>query len=291
MKKIEGIAKGRLLAVLFFALFAAPLAIAQSGLELEQVSGKVWMVSGGGYANVSLLAGEGKALLVDSKRAAHGEEIRAMARELSGGDVAYLINGHVHPDHTEGNEGFGQAGAIIIAHEEVRRVLMAGQRGGPPAPEAALPVLTIPDNEELVLYFDEEAVRVRHMPAAHSPGNVMVIYEQANVIHMGDLYSPERYPVMAGGSIDGFIAANEAALSEADANTRFIAGNGVVTGPEDVRAYLAMVNTVKNRVAGLIRQGKSLEEVLSAAPTSEFDGTWGDPGRFLPALYNELSDR
>jgi len=289
MKKLMGIGKGRLLAVLFFGLFAAPLVDAQSGLVLEEVGGDVWMISGGGYANVSLLVGNGRALLVDSKRAAHGEEIRTMARDLSGGEVAYLINGHVHPDHTEGNEGFGEVGAIIIAHEEVRRVLKAGQRGGPPAPEAALPVLTIPDNGELTLYFDGETVRIRHMPAAHSPGNVMVIYENANIIHMGDLYSPERYPVMAGGSIDGFIRANESALTLANTNTRFIAGNGIVTGPEEVKAYLAMINTVRNRVAGLINQGKSLEDVLSATPTSDFDSTWGDPGRFLPALYNELA--
>ena len=106
---------------------------AQSGLEMEHVSGNVWMLSGGGYANISVLAGDDRALMVDSKRPELGDEIRSMVREISGGDADFLINGHVHPDHTDGNEAFGALGTTIIAHEEVRRVLMAGQRGGPPA--------------------------------------------------------------------------------------------------------------------------------------------------------------
>ena len=119
----------------------------------------------------------------------------------------------------------------------------------------------------------------------------MVHYEQSNVIHMGDLYSPERYPVIAGGSVDGFIAANEGALSLADDNTCFIAGNGVVTQREQVQAYINMVMIVKERVASMIAEGLSQEEVIAAKPTAEFDSTWGDPGRFLPALYRELAAR
>ena len=281
--------KGRMSGVLFFFLVFPLSLYAQSGLRLESVSGNVWMISGGGYANVSILLGDGRALLVDSKRAEHGEEIRKMVRVLTGGDVAFLINGHEHPDHTEGNEAFGENGAVIIAHEDVQRVLMAGQRGGPPAPDAAVPVMTIADGGKLTLYFDGETVNVFHAPPAHSQGNVMVHYENANVIHMGDLYSPERYPVIAGGTVDGFISANGAALALADRNTRFIAGNGVATGMKDVQAYLEMVMTVKERVARLIEEGNSLEEVIAATPTQEFDATWGDPGRFLPALYQNLS--
>lgn len=256
---------------------------------MEQVSGRVWMLSGGGYANISVLAGDNRALMVDSKRPELGDDIRAMVREISGGDVAFLVNGHEHPDHTDGNLSFGERGAVIIAHEEVRRVLAAGQRGGPPAPAAALPRVLITDNGGLSLNFDGEIVHITHAPPAHSVANVMVRYEQSNVIHMGDLYSPERYPVIAGGTVDGFIAANESALALADANTRFIAGNGVVTDKSGVQSYLAMLRTVKDRVAGMIGEGMSLEAVTAANPTAEFDATWGDPGRFLPAVYNELS--
>lgn len=284
------ISKGRRLGVLFFFLAIACNTQAQSGLVMENVGGKVWMVSGGGYANVSILAGDGRALMVDSKRAEHGDELRAMARQLSGGEVQYLINGHEHPDHTEGNEGFGNQGAIIIAHQGVRDVLMAGQRGGPPAPAAAVPQITLPEGGEMTLHFDGETVHVMHMQPAHSPANVLVYFEQANVMHLGDLFSPERYPVLAGGTIDGFINDDEKILAMADANTRFIPGNGVVTDRAGLQAYLVMVKTVKDRVARLIDQGKSQEQVIAAKPTAEFDGTYGDPGRFLPALYRELAN-
>lgn len=281
--------KGCATRILFLCLFTPAILQAQSGLMMEPVSGNVWMLSGGGYANISVLVGDSRALMVDSKRPELVAEIRAMIREISGGEVEFLINGHVHPDHTDGNAAFGEAGAIIIAHEEVRHVLLAGQRGGPPAPEAALPVITVGDGESLTLHFDGEKVQVTHVAPAHSLGNVMVRYEEANVIHMGDLYSPERYPVLAGGSIDGFIAANESALALADEQTQFIAGNGPVTDREAVQAYLAMVLTVKERVGAMIVEGKSLEEVFAASLTSEFDETWGDPGRFLPGLYRNLA--
>jgi cyclase len=283
------ISKGRTPGVLFFCLGLSFNLSAQSGLVMEHVSGQVWMLSGGGYANISVLVGDERALMVDSKRPELVNEIRDMVRQLSGGDVEYLVNGHVHPDHTDGNEGFGEQGAIIIAHEEVRRVLMAGQRGGPPAPAAALPVLTVANEGSMTLHFDGETVHITHAPPAHSLGNVMVRFEQANVIHLGDLYSPERYPVIAGGSVDGFIAANENALAVANGDTFFIAGNGIVTQRQQVQAYINMVITVKERVADMIADGLSQEEVIAAKPSVEFDGIWGDPGRFLPALYRELA--
>ena len=286
--------KGRLLRVLFCSSFCAfvtlPVSAAdQPPLQMEQVSGDVWMISGGGYANISVLAGEGRALMVDSKRADLYKEISAMVREISGGDAEYLINGHVHPDHTDGNENFGLAGAKIIAHEEVRRVLLAGQRGGPPAPAAAIPEVLITDGGSLELRFDGEIVRVIHMPPAHSLGNVMVHYVNANVLHMGDLYSPERFPVIAGGTVEGFIEANMTVFNMADGATRYIAGNGEVTRKAQHGTYIGMVTTVRDRVARMIAEGMSEEEVIAARPAEEFEGTYGDPGRFLPALYRELA--
>lgn len=280
--------RGRFLGVLFFSLFSLGLS-AQNDLQMEHVSGNVWMLSGGGYANISVLAGNRRALMVDSKRPELAEAIRNRVLEISGGEVEYLINGHVHPDHTDGNAGFGESGAVIIAHEEVRRVLMAGQRGGPPAPEAAWPDIVLSDDSSMTLYFDGETVTIMHARPAHSPGNLMVHYQQSNVIHLGDLFSPERYPVLAGGSIEGFVEGNEMALALADDSTRFIAGNGIVSQREDVQAYINMVKTVRDRVAQMISRGLDLDAVLAANPTAEFDSTWGDPGRFLPGLYRELA--
>jgi glyoxylase-like metal-dependent hydrolase (beta-lactamase superfamily II) len=288
--KTGNLTRGRFFSVLFFALtIISAQAADQPPLQMEQVAGDVWMISGGGYANISVLAGDGRALMVDSKRADLYDQIVAMVQEIDGGDVAYLINGHVHPDHTDGNENFGLAGARIIAHEEVRKVLLAGQRGGPPAPAAAIPELLITDGGELELRFDGETVRVMHMPPAHSLGNVLVHYVNANVMHLGDLYSPERFPVVAGGTVAGFIEANRMIFDMADGSTRYIAGNGVVTKKAEHGTYIGMVTTVRDRVARMIAEGMSEEAVIAARPAAEFEGTYGDPGRFLPALYRELA--
>jgi len=288
----EFLSKGRQLGVLFFTCLVSPIFAAdQPPLQMEHVAGDVWMLSGGGYANISVLAGNDRALMVDSKRPELFAEISTMVREISGGDVVYLINGHVHPDHTDGNENFGLNGATIIAHEEVRNVLSAGQRGGPPAPEAARPTLLISDGGSLTIRFDGETVHVTHMPPAHSLGNVLVQYENANVLHLGDLYSPERFPVVAGGTVAGFIEADQIAFDLANDSTRIIAGNGVVTTKAELGTYLGMVTTVRDRVGRLVAEGKSLEEVIAARPAAEFEGTYGDPGRFLPAVYQELASR
>ncbi len=290
--KFKLLSKGRQLGVLFFICLGSPLFAAdQPPLQMEHVAGDVWMLSGGGYANISVLAGNDRALMVDSKRPELFEEIRAIVREISGGEVVYLINGHEHPDHTDGNENFGLNGATIIAHEDVRNVLTAGQRGGPPAPEAARPTVLISDSGSLTIKFDGETVRVTHMPPAHSLGNVMVQYENANVLHLGDLYSPERFPVLAGGTVSGFIEADQMAFDLADDSTRIIAGNGVVTTKAELGTYIGMVVTVRDRVGRLVAEGKSLEEVIAARPAAEFESTYGDSARFLPAVYQELTQR
>jgi cyclase len=257
-------------------------------IVLEQVSTQVSMLSGGGGANISVLAGDGNALMVDAKGPSVAEQIRALVKQVSGGEVTYLINGHAHPDHTDGNAGFGAGGTIIIAHEDVRSTLAAGQRGGPPSPAAALPAITLADGETLTLHFAGETVQVIAAPAAHTEDNLLIFYKNANVLHMGDLFGPIRYPVIAGGTIDGFIAANRMALTLANANTKVIAGIGPLATTVHVEAYLAMLLTVRERVAVLIAQGKSQEEVLAANVTAEFDATWGDPARFVPAVYENL---
>jgi len=257
-------------------------------ITLEQVSGNVYLLSGGGNANISVLAGDGNALMVDGKASNVADQIRALVKQVSGGDVKYLINGHAHPDHTDGNAGFGATGSIIIAHEDVRSILSAGQRGGPPAPMVALPLVTIPDGGELVIHFADENVHIISAPAAHTEDNLLIFYEHANVLHMGDLFGPVRYPVIAGGTIDGFIEADRMALAMANAETKVIAGIGPLANIEQLKAYLEMLVTVRGRVAELVAKGNTVEQVLAAGVTSEFDATWGDPARFIPAVYQNL---
>src|SRR5262245_30175862 len=271
----------------------APSGEAPPPVRSERVAGRVYVLTGGGGANSSLLVGPEGALLVDSKSASAADQIVALAKELGSGPIRYLVNGHEHPDHTNGNESFGKLGIPIIAHEAVRSVLAAGQRGGPPSPPAALPTLTFPDGGAITLHVGGERVEIRHAPPAHAHSNIIVHYLDSNVLHLGDLYSPSRYQLIVDGTFQGFIDAAEIALRLANDDTKIIPGVGAVTGRAQLVAYRDMLVTVRDRVARLIAEGKTLEEVVAAKPTAEFDATWrgSDNRLFLPVIYTQLSGR
>jgi len=259
-------------------------------VRAERVAGRVYMLTGGGGANSTLLVGDEASLLVDSKSAGAHDQIVAIAKELGGAPIRYLVNGHVHPDHTGGNELFGASGVTIVAHEGVRSVLAAGQRGGPPAPAAALPVVTFPDGGGVTLFVSGERIEITHAPPAHSPDNSIVRYVDSNVLQLGDLYGPSRYQLIVGGTFQGFIDAAEIALKLADESTKIVPGVGAVGSRADLVAYRDMLVTVRDRVAKLVAEGKTLEEVKAAKPTAEFDAQWGSPDHmlFLPVIYAEL---
>lgn len=262
-------------------------------VRAERIADRIYMLSGGGGANSTLLLAAEGSLLVDTKSAAAHDEIVALVEQHGGAPIRYVVNGHVHPDHTGGNEGFGSSGALIVAHAETRAVLAAGQRGGPPAPAAALPTITFPDGGGVTLYVGGERVEVIHAAPAHAHDNSIVRYVDSNVLHLGDLFSPSRYQLIVGGTFQGFIDAAELALSLADDATKIVPGVGAVSSRADLVAYRAMLTTVRDRVAALIRDGKTLEEVVAAKPTAEFDAQWGSPDHmlFLPAIYAELAGR
>jgi len=271
---------------------AQPLSGAGTEVEATRVAGNVYMLSGGGGANSSLLVGAEGALLVDSKGSAAAEQMIRIVEQLSDGPLRFLVNGHVHPDHTNGNANFGALGVTIIGHQEVRQVLAAGQRGGPPSPPEALPIVTFADDAGLSLHLNSERIVIFHAPPAHSHDNSIVHYVDSNVLHLGDLFSPSRYPVIAGGTFDGFIDAANIALDLTDEETKLIPGVGAAADRSQLAAYADMLVTVRQRVADLVAQGKTLEEVVAARPTREFDATWGEPDHrlFLPVLYAQLSE-
>ena len=278
-------------------VLAQPPPAAPSGppppVKAERIADRIYVLTGGGGANSTLLVAGDGSLLVDTKSAAAGPEIKALVQQLGGGPVRYIVNGHVHPDHTGGNEAFGAAGARIVAHEETRAVLAAGQRGGPPAPPAALPTITFPDGGGVTLFVGGERVEVLHAPPAHTHDNSIVHYVDSNVLQLGDLYGPSRYQLIAGGTFKGFIEGVDLALSLSNDATKIIPGVGAVSTRADLVAYRKMLVTVRDRVAAHLRQGKSLEEVIAAKPTAEFDATWGSPDHmlFLPVIYAELKGR
>jgi glyoxylase-like metal-dependent hydrolase (beta-lactamase superfamily II) len=271
----------------------APLSTATPAPNLQprRLAANVYLLAGGGANSTALVGTEG-ALLVDGKiDEPTAEAVAAALRGLGADRVRFLIDTHEHPDHTGGNALFGRQGAIIIAHEAARSVLAAGQRGGPPAPPEALPAVTIGDGGQTTLYLNGETIEIRHMPAAHTQSNLLVRYVKADVYQLGDLYTRVRYPVIAGGTLQGFIDSVDRVLAMSDARAKFVPGIGEVGDREDLSAYRNMLVTVRNRIGALVKQGMSLEEVQAAKPTADFDATYGKPGPlFLPPIYEELKE-
>lgn len=267
------------------ALFAAA---APAPVEAQEIAAGLFQITGGGGANSVILIGPEGALVVDSKLDLDSAQAElALLDSMYQGPLRYLINTHVHPDHTGGNEAYGKRGAVIIARDETRAILAAGQRGGPPAPVAALPTVTF-DGAPLTLHLNGETIIIRPLPAAHTTDNSSVHFVTANVFQLGDVFSTSRYPLVAGGTFQGFIDSAEQVLALANEESRFIPGNGAIENIATLRAWRDMLLAVQESVAALVARGSSLEDVIAAKPTEAYDNLYGSPERMLPVLYQEL---
>lgn len=262
---------------------AASAAFAQqdfSAVEVKaiQAAEGVYMLEGSG-GNIGLSTGVDGAFLIDDQFAPLSEKITAAIRARTDADVAFLLNTHFHGDHTGGNEPFAARGAYIVAHENVRRRLKDGlvrENGAiPPAPAAALPVITF--SEHVTFFWNGQEVDIAHVGPAHTDGDSIVRFSPANVIHAGDVFFNGRYPFIdleGGGDLDGYIAAQEQIAALADANTRIIPGHGPLGTRADLEKSTAMLKQVRARVQALIDKGLDEDAVLKAKPLADLDAEW-----------------
>ena len=269
--------------------------MSQVEIETVQLETDLFMLMGQG-GNIGLSVGDDGAFLIDDQFAPLTDKILAAVAEVTDQPVRWVLNTHWHGDHTGGNENLGGAGAMIVAHENVYRRMnpaefadVAGRSDQ--APRAALPVVTFADG--VSFHWNGRHIGVTHVGEAHTDGDVIVHFPRANVFHMGDTFFRGRYPfidVDSGGGVDGVIAAANLVLERASEGTRIIPGHGDLAAPEHLRAYRDMLETVRMRVASLVANGRTEDQVVAAAPTADLDGVWGDnPERFVRAVYKSLS--
>jgi glyoxylase-like metal-dependent hydrolase (beta-lactamase superfamily II) len=270
----------------------ATLTVAQDDMKdveigIHKAGEGVYMLTGSG-GNMGLSVGDDGAFLIDDQFAPLTEKIKAAIGSVTDRPIRFLVNTHWHGDHTGGNENLGAAGTLIVAHENVRNRMSVEQfvaafdSRSAPAPEAALPVITFTD--QVTFHWNDDVLRVIHVDPAHTDGDSIIYFTEANVVHMGDVYFNGMYPFIdasTGGSMDGMIAAADRALALIRKDTTIIPGHGPISNVRELRDYRGMLVKVRDRVRPKIAAGKSRDEVIAARPTADLDATWG--GGFLKA--------
>ncbi len=270
------------------ALAATAMPNVASAQEISAIKDGIHVIMGRG-GNIGVSVGEDGVFMIDDQFAPATEAILGQVKTVTDQPVRFLVNTYFHRDYTGGNENLGNAGVLIFAHDNVRARLLAGD-----APADALPVVTF--NDTTTFHMNGQTVRVFHTANAHTDGDAMIHFQEADVIHMGDTFFNGFYPFIdsrSGGSIEGVFRSIDLVLELADAETVIIPGHGPIANRDDLIAYRDMLTKARDAISPLIADGKSVEEIVTAAPTKEFDAQWGggflNPERFLRVMHAALT--
>jgi glyoxylase-like metal-dependent hydrolase (beta-lactamase superfamily II) len=284
------------------------------------VQGNVYLLVADG-SNITVQVGRDGALLVDAATGATNDEVLAAIRRLTDQPIRWLINTHVHADHTGGNEAVFRAGSAtpqnrigtglatpgslptgtsIVAYESVLFRMSAPTGGRPPVPQAAWPVATY-FGESKELYLNGEPIQVLHQPHAHTDGDSIVVFRHSDVVSTGDVFNMTSYPVIdvaTGGTITGIIAALNRILDatfpqeKEEGGTYVIPGHGRISDEADVVNYRNMVTIVRDRIQDMVKKGMTIDQILAAKPTADYDRRWATPSwtgdMFVEAVYRTL---
>ncbi len=259
-------------------------------INVSEVSDGIYMLEGAG-GNMGLSVGDDGAFLIDDQFAPLSEKIVAAIKTVTDKPVEFVLNTHHHGDHTGGNEAFGDSGAYIVAHDNVRGRLAANDQTS----AGALPVITF--SESATFHRNGEAIHVFHPANAHTDGDAIVMFRNANVVHMGDVFFSGRYPYIdigSGGTIDGYIDALETTAAMIDDETNVIPGHGPLSKKADINASIAVLIDIRSRIQALIDQGLDEDAVVAADPLADLNDEWAwqfiTGERMARAAYQSLAE-
>ncbi len=297
--------RNNLLHTLQFVLLAgtlqSPASHAQGpGLNFEtiqvqtvQLEPNIYVLMGGAaQGNMLVLTGPDGIFMVDSMYAQMHDKLLAALQAISNERVKYIVNTHLHGDHTAGNTAFAREGALIIAQSNTRERMLAQAN---PLPAEAIPDLSY--ESSMTIHMNGETIDIFWPQAAHTDGDSIIYFRNANILHAGDVPSSLRYPnigVNDGGTVAGMMAAARMVMEVANPQTRIIAGHlGPVVGFSEIEQQLAMFETVSGRIQTMIDEGNTVDQVLAAKPTAEFDAARAagaiSADQFVTLVYTDLA--
>lgn len=250
---------------------------------------------------IGMLAGPDGVLLIDSQYAQLGDKVLAAVRRISNAPIRYLVNTHIHRDHTAGNAFFARQGAIILARAELREGMVRlakapNAASNPVANPAGFPVITYGMGEPIRIHMNDEIVQLIPIRAAHTSGDTNIKFEKANLLFIGDFYRNYGYPFIDlnnGGTLEGMLEGLDATMRSADERTVLVPGHGTLIKRDDIIPYRGMIIAVRDKVQQMIAQGATLEQVVAAKVTAPYDakvagGSRSSADRFVTAVYQEL---
>lgn len=277
--------------------FAQGIDYAKIEILTEKVAPNLYILSGSAGADpghqdaaggrIGILAGPDGIFMVDAQYAQITDKVVAAIRKISNEPIRYLVNTHVHPDHTAGNANIVKLGAVLLAREDLRQEMLRQ-----PGDSARLPVITYGMGDPVTLHMNGELVDLIPVRAAHTGGDTMIRFRNADVIMIGDFYRNYGYPFIDtnnGGTLKGALEALEELMQIAGPNTKLIPGHGTFINRTDIIPYRDMMLGVRDKVQEMIRAGKSEQEVVAAHPTARWDAKV--PGGLLPAGNGTSADR
>ena len=271
----------------------------ETEIRIQKITENLYLFFGLG-GNIAVSIGDDGVLIVDDQIPSLIPKIKDAIKEIGGGDLVYTINTHWHFDHAEGNLALDPKITKIISQSNAREYMakgglidmVANRINQEPYPDYALPVITYENG--MTLYFNNEEIEIVHFGPAHTSGDSAVIFHNQNAVHYGDVFVTEGYPfidVSSGGSIDGIINFLSKSLTKLKPGAIILPGHGEIATIQDVEDTIIMLKTVRERIIKMIDEGKSLQEVIDAKPTKDFDEKYPDwLGNFVNRAYTSLKE-